>query len=399
MKIYFALLIAFFISITSVECKAQWPLVYQDNAAQFYDAAFPTDYTGYVAAADTGGTVILRTNDGGATWNKRYIPALGFINRIVMIDSLKGYLIRGGVPGKLLRTTDGFTTFTGANLDTSFSVQSLCLLNDSTGFYLNNAARLRRFENYGASIFHIIDTLIDGQNLQFMSPTFGFMDTGTGLLKTTDAGATWIFANTNLGFFCSTFNFADTLKGYFSDATAISTTHDGGLTFPLNYNFANAYNITSNGNFCIAANDTGAVAYTLNSGATWQIQSTGINLVVAEPYKVVMTPSNRCFIFSQFCGEIRKQGETFTSGINETDQNNMVSIYPNPFSSEATIYFEKHQKNTTIKIIDLLGKEIQTQTFTGKVLKIDRGMMQAGMYCIQITDEHKKVINKKIILQ
>lgn len=398
-KAYTVILIALFTIAAASTCQAQWSIAYQDNAAQFYDAAFPTEYTGYVAASDTGGTVVLRTTDGGATWNKRYIPVLGFINKIVMIDSLKGYLIRGGVPVKLVKTNDGFTTFTAVSLDSSFSVQALCLLNDSTGFYLNNGARLRKFINYGASFSHVIDTLTDGQNLQFVSPTTGYLDTGTGLLKTSNAGTNWNFVNTNLGFNCVVFNFADSLKGYFSDAGTISTTNDGGITFPLVYNFPNVYSFATNGNFCIAANDTGTVGYTYNGGLTWQVETTGINLITPEPYKIVMTPNKKCFLFSQYSGEIRKRGELFTTGITNVDYDNTVSIYPNPFDTESVLYFEKEQKNTTIKIVDLLGKEIQTINFTGKQLTISKGEMRAGMYCLQIIDENKKVINKKIIIQ
>lgn len=399
MKInYTTIIIVILVIVASTNCKAQWTSVYQDNNAQFYDASFPADNTGYVAASDTGGTVVLRTNDGGLTWNKRYIIGLGFINKIVMIDSLKGYLIAGGLPVKLLKTNDGFTTFTGVTLDTSFTVEALCLLNDSTGFYLNNGSRLRKFENYGSTFSHVIDTLTGGQNLQFVNSTTGFLDTGNGLLKTNDAGTTWNFVNSNLGFFCVAFNFADSLNGYFSDFNNILISHDGGITFPQLYNFPNAYSFATNDNFCIAANDTGNVAYTSDDGLTWQTEVTGINLIAPEPYKIVMTPDRHCFLFSQFCGEIRKR-ELFTSGITNTYIDNTISIYPNPFISESTIYFGEQQKNTTIRIIDLLGKEIKTINFTGTQLTINKGEMQAGVYCVQITDENKKVISRKIIIQ
>jgi photosystem II stability/assembly factor-like uncharacterized protein len=377
---------------------AQWTPVYQDNDAQFYDAAFPTDHTGYVAASDTGGAVILRTTDGGATWNKRYITGLSFINKIAMIDSLRGYIIAGGVPVKLIKTNDGFTTFTGHTLDSSFTVQALCLINDSTGFYLNNGSRLRKFENNGASFFHVIDTLNGGQNLQFVNSTTGYYDTGNGLLKTTDAGASWNFTNTNLGFYCVAFSFVDSTDAYFSDFSNILMTHDGGITFPQLYHFPDSYSLASHNSFCIAANDTGNVAYTNDGGLTWQTEATGINWIADEPYKVVLTPGGYCFLFSQFCGEIRKR-DLFTSGIVDADIENPILIYPNPFTSEATIYFSEQQEGITIQIIDLPGKEIQRMNFTGKQLTIGKGEMQAGVYYVQITDEKKRMTIKKIIIQ
>lgn len=185
-KIYAYILVALFHLATTNSCQAQWTTVYQDNNAQFYDAAFPTDYTGYVAAVDTGGAVILCTTDGGINWNKKYIAGWGFINKMVMYDSLSGYIVKGGIPGKLAKTVDGFATYTTFNLDASFIVQALCLLNDSTGFFLNNSALLRKFENNGANFTNIIDTLASGQNLQFFDELTGYLDGGTGLLKTAD---------------------------------------------------------------------------------------------------------------------------------------------------------------------------------------------------------------------
>jgi photosystem II stability/assembly factor-like uncharacterized protein len=398
MKINLATIAIATLLIAAAECKAQWTPVYQDIDAQFYDAAFPTNHTGYVAASDTGGAVVLRTTDGGATWNKRYIPGLGFIHKIAMTDSLKGYIIAGGTPVKLIRTNNGFNTFTGHTLDSSFIVQALYLLNDSTGFYLNNGSRLRKFENYGATYFHVIDTLTAGQNLQFVNSTSGYLDTGYGLLKTTDSGVSWNFVNTNLGFYCLAFRFADSLNGYFSDLNNISVTHDGGVTFSQLYNFPNCYSFATNGSFCMAANNTGNVAYTSNGGLTWQIEMTGINWVTNEPYTVAMTPGGDCFLFSQFSGEIRKR-EVVTSIKANTEIDNTMSIYPNPFTSECTIYFGEEQKNVTVKIFDLPGKEIRTIYFTGNQLTLEKGELQPGVYCVQVIDEMKKVVNKKIILQ
>src|SRR5689334_21649598 len=118
MKIfYITIVIAFVISAVSDKCMAQWTPVYQDVHAQFYDAAFPTDYSGFVAASDTGGTVVLRTSNGGIAWNKKYIRGWDFISKIVMIDSVTGYLIKGGAPGKILKSNDAFSSYTAHYLD------------------------------------------------------------------------------------------------------------------------------------------------------------------------------------------------------------------------------------------------------------------------------------------
>lgn len=99
---------------------------------------------------------------------------------------------------------------------------------------------------------------------------------------------------------------------------------------------------------------------------------------------------------------------TYTATANVQNLNstiNSVLISPNPFTSQTTIMFDKEQKNTTIKIMDVLGKEIKTINFTGKQLVLEKGDMQKGIYFVQVIDKSfdklrmTNVVNKKIVIQ
>lgn len=87
------------------------------------------------------------------------------------------------------------------------------------------------------------------------------------------------------------------------------------------------------------------------------------------------------------------------TGVAEIENENGFTIAPNPFISQTNIIFNEVQKNTTIKIIDILGKEIKTINLTGKQLTIEKGEMQTGIYFVQIIDVKNIVANKKIIIQ
>ncbi len=90
----------------------------------------------------------------------------------------------------------------------------------------------------------------------------------------------------------------------------------------------------------------------------------------------------------------------YHAGISEIQNpQSEILISPNPFTSQATITFNEPQKNTTIKIMDVIGKEIKTINFTGKQCEIEKGEMRAGVYFIRIEDEQKNVVNRKIVLQ
>lgn len=395
-----AILTALLISALTQNIFAQWIPVYQDANTEFRDAAFPTDNIGYVAATDTGGAVLLRTNDGGLTWDKRYINGWSFIDKVAMTDSLTGYLIKGGAPVQLLKTTDGFATYTMHNLDSSFVVQSLELVNDSTGFYLNNATRLRKFKNNGASYFHVFDTLFDGQNLQFVNPTTGYLDNGSKLLKTTDGGSSWNFANNNLGFYCVVFKFVDSLNGYFHDGSMIYKTSDGGLTFPQQYNFPDPTTFTVNGNFCMVANAYGDVAYTTDNAQTWQTETTGINWVATESYILKNSPDGSLYLFSQFCGEIRKR-QPVIAGVNEYADEKSISVYPNPASDMVTFSSNGFElSGAKIRIIDVTGKlvfsQISDNYFSATVEIPD--LISDGFYLLEI-ENPKQRVNKRLLIQ
>ena len=88
-----------------------------------------------------------------------------------------------------------------------------------------------------------------------------------------------------------------------------------------------------------------------------------------------------------------------TVGIEKIQYESSFVIAPNPVTSQTTISFSAEQKNTTIRITGLLGKEIKTINFTGRQLTIEKGELKAGIYFIQTTDENKNVTNKKIIIE
>ncbi len=79
-----------------------------------------------------------------------------------------------------------------------------------------------------------------------------------------------------------------------------------------------------------------------------------------------------------------------------------INISPNPFTSQTTITFNEEQKNTTIKIRDVVGNVIKNYELgikNGKSVTIDMSSVAKGIYFVEITDEKKNTINKKIIVQ
>jgi len=56
-------------------------------------------------------------------------------------------------------------------------------------------------------------------------------------------------------------------------------------------------------------------------------------------------------------------------------------------------------KNSSIKLVDMLGKETDEIDFTGKQLILEKSSMKSGVCFLRIVAEHKNILYKKIIIE
>ena len=81
------------------------------------------------------------------------------------------------------------------------------------------------------------------------------------------------------------------------------------------------------------------------------------------------------------------------------DSENSINIWPNPFSTRTTISFSSEQTKTNIKITNSMGQVVNTYLFSGRELEIKSCEFSAGIYYVQITNEKKINLYRKIIIQ
>jgi len=86
------------------------------------------------------------------------------------------------------------------------------------------------------------------------------------------------------------------------------------------------------------------------------------------------------------------------SGVNELDENSAMKVYPNPFSSAATIAFAEDGFHS-IKIMNVMGEEMMSASFSGKQFILEKGKLIPGIYFLQATDKNKIFVNSKIIIE
>ena len=142
----------------------------------------------------------------------------------------------------------------------------------------------------------------------------------------------------------------------------------------------------------------------LNEDCVWYINNVAIDTVAGMWVKPIVPTT---YVLKQtICGTTRYDSVRVNivgAGINQLTIDNDILISPNPFTSQTTISFSEAQKNTTIKIMDVVGKEIKTVLFSGESLVLEKGEMQSGVYFVQITTSagsaNEKVVKRKVVVE
>lgn len=158
----------------------------------------------------------------------------------------------------------------------------------------------------------------------------------------------------------------------------------------------NISSLVISGTRIFAGSFSGNVFLSQNNGSNWIPFNTGLTVINVNALAI-----NGTYIFAGTnIGTWRRPLVEVTADLDETNLDDTeINIYPNPLTTQTTISFVEEQRNSTIKIRDVFGKEIKTISITGKELEIEKGEMKAGIYFVQVIDVNKNVVNKKIIVQ
>ncbi len=185
-------------------------------------------------------------------------------------------------------------------------------------------------------------------------------------------------------------------SNYFCDSSIVTTlTVYPGLNVNINLSYMDT--ICHNIGFISLTGATPPGGYYSGSGVLTNLFDTYTAGLGSHTIKYNITDGNGCInsastnVYVDACASISE----FQNPQSE------ISISPNPFTNSTTITLSSpiNNRQLTIIITDVLGKEIKTITFTGKECVIEKGDMQRGIYFVQITDENKNVVNRKIVLQ
>lgn len=383
--------------LATIALSAQWSTIYQDAAKLYDDIDFPTNQDGFVLGHyNSGNCFILKTSDAGVNWTEIVLPG-GSFNQLSMYSATSGYVCRGGTPGVLLRTNDGFATTVSNLLDASYGTIGLEAMTDSSGFFMNNDSHFRSFNNYGASFAPVMDTLFGNGGFSVADESTVYVGNGIHLEKTTDAGATWFCVNSNLPDYAQIgIRFINADTGYYIGTSyGIWRTMDGGLSFQNvnTYNYAYAQ-VAANGPYCVSINGSGTIQWSSDYGQTWAMEFINMNYSTCAS----VTTGGDCYVANSASGKIQKRQAPLAVADAAAEA---LSVFPNPATNNFTVAIPVRDKEkSSIVVYNGLGQPILARLLeAGEVqATFNTESWPAGMYQVQVTCG-VNVFSKALVVQ
>ncbi len=353
---------------------------------------------------------ILKTTDGGLNWIPQYSGSTTDWYFSVHFPSQDtGYAV--GHPYVILKTTNGGVVWTNQNSGTDQDLYSVYFIDANTGYAVGNIAVGGTGGTLGYTACVILKTINGGldwtvnysdSSYRFHSVHFPNINTGyvvgyddgiAGggyIVKTTDGGANWTAQNLGGAFLNSVF-FTSADTGYVVGANIFKTT-DGGVNWINQSNLGGdaVYFPSKDTGYAVGYN--GTVLKSINEGASWTSQTTGITNKLNSVY---FTDSYTGYTVGDN-GIILKttNGGGFPVGVNNQNKDtHNISISPNPASTTLTI--EATTKGSLV-IHNTSGQQLLLQQITEPTTTIDISGWKSGVYLVKVVDEKGVSVGKFI---
>jgi photosystem II stability/assembly factor-like uncharacterized protein len=217
-------------------------------SAVYLNKMFFTDSLyGWISGTENNKSIVLRTTNGGVSWDKSILPLLG-ANEINFVNRSTGWTLLGhpdSLALLLYKTTNGGVSWFNQPLNTPYNFSGMWFLDQNTGFLASTYDQDRVYPkvfkttNGGTSWSMIdVDTIpnISLQKMMFSDNLHGWIcGSGGSIFRTTDGGTTWSMRNSDqVSVQYLDINFSDPLNGWVvGENGVVLSTSDGGASWDL----------------------------------------------------------------------------------------------------------------------------------------------------------------------
>jgi photosystem II stability/assembly factor-like uncharacterized protein len=385
-----------------------WVQVHGGTPPYINSVSFPSRDTAYAF----GNSMVLRSIDGGDTWQQVSTPTPGLGS---FSDSKNGYVV--GDTRTPYRTVDGGMTWTPcANDSIPFPSQLLAISLD-TAFVIGSGYGISRTTNAGKSWTYIsaadlpnMHNGFDGEAIDFYDSKHGVIvglfqfgpgprQSGAGCFTTNDGGTTWIqrYTASRDDLYGVAYFDKDTLiavggKGYVTRST------DGGIdwnsvivTMPTQDRLL-SIDVKSNRMIGVGGG-IGPIYTSTDAGRTWQTENSGVTV---DLNTIKMFDDNTALAGGDQ-GTIIKTTNGGTDWVQVFPPSNeqlQTRTYPEPSQNTVQIGYTLPQlQHVTLTVLDVTGKLIgtplthQLQTPGSHTLPFDGSRYPAGVYTYHVQTE------------
>ncbi|WP_397447832.1 YCF48-related protein [Polaribacter sp. R77954] len=389
-----------FILFSITALAQEWNIQHEEPGGnRLRSVSMVTENIGY-AAGENG--KILKTTDG-ETWTDISLSTSTYIFSIHFIDANTGYIAGSG--GMLKKTIDGGSNWVDQQIQTDKSLMCVSFLNQNLGFVVGRNGTILKTNDGGANWVnltnlnfskHINDVHIIDSDIIYLAT-----DSSLGsdsLRKSTDGGQNWVSLQTNIDSPSPAVHFTDVDNGTIIGTLGrLSRTTDGGNNWQQqNSNTRwdlHSVSFIDNNNGYVTGH-LGTIRKTTDGGLNWEAESSGTNNIL---YSVQMI-GNSIYVVGTQSVVLKKVSESLS--INENSISNKILIYPTITSGKIEVSTSLQQTSSSIKIINLHGKLVQSINLNlakSKTITLNP-TLQNGLYFVRIS-MNNSIISKKIILK
>jgi len=308
-----------------------------------YNIYFLNNNIGWASSNDS---TILKTLDGGDSWDSIEYTLGSRVSDVYFFDEMNGFAC--GSQGTIGRTFDGGYNWESIDLFINDYLASFSFLDDSTG-WAYSSKRVTRTTDAGES-WTVSDTIPSSdyssiRDLYYFDELNGlaivgkpspYSDIEGNIWRTFDGGQTWELQDSSFNYFTCSLQFTDSMKGWIVGYRGAS----GGMG---------------------AMAPSGIVYKTNDGGYTW----------IEEKMPISSLQFNDVFFINDSTGWIttRKGSilKTTTAGENPPGDNSpnipenydLLDVYPNPFNSTARIKVNlPYDSQLKLSVCNILGQRV-----------------------------------------
>lgn len=226
---------------------------------------------------------------------------------------------------------------------------------------------------------------------QFMNNTGGTISNSGSIISVNFLNIDTTINNGNItaNDFCNSKSFTNANTGYmnithdFSNIDTLATpaifTNNGLISVANNWHNGNQVN--GSGRFCIG-------------NSTWNSGTMSGTFDFCDK-----TGGNIDLNTGTVAGTITYCATACNVGLEELSENAMINIYPNPFSSEATLLSDKILKDATLTVYNLFGQQVkQITNISGKTVTLNRENLLSGLCFIWLTEDSRIIATDKLVI-